>query len=92
MDAAFEKYLIDTLLLKDSHVAALLAQGLVSFDDLQLLEEEDVKKICQICRRPGGTLPDTKDSNNNVTKGGNDPGIAIPLMIERRLKMLWYYT
>lgn len=87
MDASFKKYLTEVLLLKDSHIEALTSQGITSFDDLQLLEEDDVKKICQICRRPGGTLPDTKDG-----KGGTDPGIAIPLMIERRLKMLWYFT
>ena len=92
MDASFKKYLVEVLLFKDSHVDALTAQGITSFDDLQMLEEDDVKKICQICRRPGGSLPDSTDDKNNVTKGGTDPGIAIPLMIERRLKMLWYFT
>ena len=91
MDTTFKKYLVDVLLLKDTHVDALTNQGITLFDDLQLLEEEDVKKICQICRRPGGSLPDSTEGGN-VTKGGTDPGIAIPLMIERRLKMLWYFT
>ena len=68
MDASFKKYLTEVLLLKDSHIEALTSQGIASFYDLQLIEEDDVKKICQICRRPGGTLPDTKDG----TKGGTD--------------------
>ena len=49
MDASFKKYLTEVLLLKDSHIDALTSQGIASFDDLQLLEEDDVKKICQIC-------------------------------------------
>ena len=91
MEPPFRNYIISVLSFKERHADALLSQGITNFDDLQDLEEEDVKKICQICRRPGGALPDTKEADK-LTKGGTDPGTAIPLMIERRLKMLWYYS
>ena len=96
MNDSFKKYIVETLYFKERHVNALSGQGITGFNDLQELEEDDVKRICQICRRPGGSLPDRKEKDVNgnevLAKGGNDPGIAIPLMIEKRLKMLWYFS
>ena len=92
MDSNFKDYLKDVLGLNDTHIDAIGNQGITSFTNLQNLDEDNVKSIFRVCRRPGGTLPSKKDAQGNEIGGGNDPGIAIPLMIERRFKQLWYYT
>ena len=92
MDANFKDYLKDILGFGTSHMDAIAKQGITSFSDLKDLNEDNITSVFQVCCRPGGTLPVVKDAQGNETGGGNDPGIAIPLMMERRFKQLWYYT
>ena len=81
MDTNFKDYLKDTLGFGTTHMDAIARQGIFSFTDLKDLDKDDVKSIFRVCRRPGGTLPVVKDAQGNETGGGNDPGIAIPLMM-----------
>jgi hypothetical protein len=71
---------------------ALNDQGLDAFDALSTLEEEDIKRICDTIRKPGGII-----INPNAAIAGQpptipNPGVAIGQVHEKRLKMLRYFV
>jgi hypothetical protein len=71
---------------------ALNEQGLNAFDAFATLEEEDIKRICDTIRKPGGII-----INPNAAIAGQpptipNPGVAIGQVYKKRLKMLRYFV
>ena len=55
MDPIMDDYLLNTLTYPVDLIQALTAQGVISFDTVASLNEEDITQVCRIVRRPGGT-------------------------------------
>ncbi|MGL5934462.1 MAG: hypothetical protein ACRCZI_02445, partial [Cetobacterium sp.] len=63
----------------------LIDQGLGSMSGFNQLTADDVTKICQNIRRPGGLL---EDDNGNAQP---NRGTQVTILEEKRLKQFWYY-
>ena len=68
-------YLTNVLAVTNAVRDAILENGLTRFEDFEMMTEDDIKGMCQACRRPGG----------------NQPGVVIPLIVEKQLKMVRYF-
>ena len=96
MDQGLTNYLTNTLSFSPALLRALSLQGVTSFQIVVDLEEEEVKQVCRVIRRPGGTIANPVAAQAGAAQGNvqatiPDPGTAFPLVMEKRLKMLWYY-
>jgi len=65
---------------------AVMDEGLSTMQDLSEFNEEDVKTLCSLVRKPGGTIV---NPNNPVERISN-PGHSIPAIAEKRLKLACY--
>jgi hypothetical protein len=93
----FNDYLTTTLGITDADlVAALNGQGLTLPRDFVNLTEEDVTKICNNIRKPGGTIPNpalaAPNPPANAPQTIPNPGISVGFVYEKRLQMLRYYV
>ena len=82
MDQGLRNYLTNTLGFPIELRNAIQGQGLTSFQLLAKMEEDELTQLCRVIRRPGGTVGAGNAPN---------PGTSVPLVLEKRLKMLWYY-
>jgi hypothetical protein len=70
------------------------AQGLTSIDEVKELTDDDIKEICKIIRKPGGTIPNPAFGPGmaaGIPEVLANPGIPISFMQEKRLKLFAYY-
>lgn len=77
---------------------ALNNQGLtISFDDLVMISEPDVKDICNNMKKPGGVIENFAWQTAAVANCAGipqfvpNPGVALGHLYEKRLRMLRYY-
>jgi hypothetical protein len=71
---------------------ALNDQGLNAFAALSTLEEDDIKRICDTIRKPGGTIINPNAAIVGQPPTIPNPGVAIGQVYEKRLKMLRYFV
>ena len=69
----------------DDIIIALFEQGLDTIDGYNNLELEDIPRVCNNIRKPGGMMVD--EDGDMVPNRGT----PISVLIEARLKMLWLY-
>ena len=82
MDQGLRNYLSNTLGFPIELRNTIQGQGLTSFQLLAEMEEDELTQLCRVIRCPGGTV-----GANNAP----NPGTSVPLVLEKHLKMLWYY-
>ena len=56
-------------------------------EELQFMTDSEVERLVKALRRPGGTIPDPNDPNNDIP----DPGVNVSLRAETNLKLACYY-
>jgi hypothetical protein len=87
----FDNYLTNVLMINNEALrVAIRNQGLLTFDDLIGMEEDDIKSITSNIRKPGGTLPRPTRQNPNATIP--NPGLSVGHVITRRLEIVRYYV
>jgi hypothetical protein len=78
-------YLHEVLLINDNAVRdAIVANGIDSFASLDHMDDEEIERICNTARSPGGM----------IVQGGNavpNRGVTLPYSIQKSLRMLRYY-
>ena len=60
-----------------------------SLNELRLLSDANVAKLCKVVRRPGGQIPNPAGAAGAMIP---DPGIPISLRAENNMKLLTFYT
>ena len=83
MDQGLTNYLTNTLSFSPALLRALALQGVTSFQIVVDLEEEEVKQVCRVIRRPGGTILNPVAAQAGAVQGNvqatiPDPGTAFP--------------
>jgi hypothetical protein len=70
----------------DDLIIALIEQGFSTMDNINTLELDDITRICNIIRKPGGMIIDED--------GDTVPNRGQPLLApdEARLKPFWYFV
>ena len=63
-------------------------QGIDSLDEINFLCDKQIKLLCYVVRRPGGTV-----ANPNAEAGGtvNNPGVQVSVRAENNMKLAAYY-
>lgn len=92
--AAVKNYFENTLLIDEAPRNALVAEGLDNFDEFGLLTDEDIIKICDNCKSPGGGMANPAyNAQNNATAPQQikNYGVHIGYAIVLRLRKLRYY-
>ena len=69
----------------DDLVLALFDQGLDTIDNYNLLTMDDITRICNNIRKPGGMI---LDADGDFVP---DRGQAISTILEKRLKQFWFF-
>jgi hypothetical protein len=69
----------------DDLVLALFDQGLDTIDNYNLLSVDDIVRVCNNIRKPGGMI--VNDDGDLVP----DRGQAISTILEKRLKQFWFF-
>ena len=63
-------------------------QGITDLHELEILCDKELKLLCYVCRRPGGTIANPNpDTQGNI----NNPGNQISVRAETNLKLAAYY-
>ncbi len=59
-------------------------QGMDTLAEIEFLSDDEVKSLCRVIRRPGGTIPGPNPDDAPV----NNPGTPVNLRAENHLKLL----
>ena len=72
---------------------ALNTQGLDSADTFRQLTDQDIKDLCNACRKPGGMIVNPNAAAPNAPAHIPNPGVALSFVSIsiKRLRMLQYY-
>ena len=90
--AALNNYLNGTLNISvQATQDALNIQGLDSTDTFRQLTDQDIKDLCDACRKPGGTIVNPNAAAPNASAHIPNTGIALSFISMKRLQMLRYY-
>ena len=91
--AALNDYLDGTLNISiQATQDALIIQGLDSTDAFRQLTDQDIKDLCDACRKPGGTIVNPNAAAPNAPAHIPNPGVALSFVSMKRLRMLRYYV
>ena len=66
-------------------------QGLDTLDELKVLTNDEIKSLCKVVRRPGGTIPNPDAGDPGQPATLSNPGEQVPLRAEIKLKLACYY-
>ena len=62
-------------------------QGMDSLEEIRLLSDDEIENLCNVIRRPGGTIPGPAPDAPPV----NNPGSPVSLQAENHLKLLAFF-
>jgi hypothetical protein len=79
-------YQIEFKIDDDDLIIALFEQGLDSLESYNLLTLDDITRVCNTIRKPGGLILD--DDGDYVPNRGQ----AISAVLEKRLKQFWFFV
>lgn len=71
--------------------AIVEAQDIDSVSELALLKDSEVKDLCDVIRKPGGTVPNPMAAQAGQPATIRDPGIKVSLRAEGNLKLACYW-
>ena len=66
-------------------------QGLDTLNELKVLTNDEIKILCKVVWRPGGTIPNPNDGDPGQPATLSNPGEQVPLRAELNLKLACYY-
>ena len=71
--------------------ALVVTQAIDTIDELKILDDKQAASLCQVIRRPGGTIPNPAASTRGTAPTIRDPGVSISLKAETNLTLAVYY-
>ena len=66
-------------------------QGMDSLDEFSFLDNKAVETLCQVVRKPGGTIANPRARVNGQPARIPNPGTNVPLKAQDNLKLLCYW-
>ena len=83
---SLNNYLNGTLnISKQATQDTLNIQGLDSTDTFRQLTDQDIKDLCDACRKPGGTIINPNAAAQNAPAHIPNPGVALSFVSVKRL-------
>ena len=77
--AAMRQALIRLGFTQDAANAITQDQGIDSMEELKTLKDSEVKDLCDVVRKPGGTIPNPNAAVAGQPATIRDPGIKVSL-------------
>ena len=72
--------------------ALVVTQAIDTIDELKILDDKQAASLCQVIRRPGGTIPNPGAATRGAAATIRDPGVSISLKAETNLTLAVYYV
>ena len=89
--AAMRQALVRLGFTQDAANAITQDQGIDSMEELKTLKDSEVKDLCDVVRKPGGTIPNPNAAVAGQPATIRDPGIKVSLRAEGNLKLTCYW-